>query len=1429
MEIEPKELIKVLEVDKDNCVNCHSCITVCPVKYCNDGSRDYVTLNSNMCIACGSCIAACTHNARHYIDDFAQFLYALEKKTPIVCLLTPSAAANFPEKYLHLNGWLKSIGVDAIFDVSFGAELTVKSYLSHIENNKPRMVIAQPCPAIVTYIQIYQPELIQYLAPCDSPIVHTIKMIRQYFPQYSGHSFAIVSPCSAKKREYQETGLGDYNLAFKSIDKHLTTNNIHLEDFPKINFDNPSAERAVMFSTPGGLLQTVERLHPEMRYKTRKIEGTNLIYDYLKKLPKVVNEGKAPLLLDCLNCEYGCNAGPLTLVREQSVDEIEYWVHHRFNEMRMEYLAQSNGNELLSNDKIDEVISKYWDSELYSRKYENLWRNVEIEYPNETELKYIYEQMHKYTEADLYNCSSCGYGTCERMATAIFNNLNRVENCHFYLSAESQISHKQIVTAKNHIDNILNTSLEGFLEANSKGVITRANPAMRNILKRNDIVGRAIFDFLDEENKQVLVAQLKLRDQHIQSSYQMAFTQSDGNQVICMISGSPLFDENNVRTGSFAMVSDISKLKAAEEELRKSNEQLEERVRHRTFELNESVEELSSLVEELRQQREEIIAQTEALEETQQQLNDIIEFLPDAVMVLDSEKRVVAWNKSMEELSGINKEEMIGKNDFEYAIPFYGIRRPILIDVVFLNDEEIKKNYQHVRRRGNTLIAETYVPNLSGKEAYLVGSASALYDIKGNISGAIEIIRNETERKKAEEKLNQVNAQLVENQSLIMEQNEALIEQKSEIEAQAGALMESEQRLSDIINLLPDPVLVVGKKGEIIFWNKSMEELTGIESSEMIGKGNYEYSLPFYGHRRPILVDLVQLSEEELSHNYKHISKTDRTLTAELFAPLIRGGAYLIGTASVLYNVLDEFDGAIEIIRDITIQKRDEEAIMEANTRLEEQQAELVTKSVELSETVEELRCNNEIIQEINSELEKLSIVARETDNAIVIMDALGNFIWVNESFTRNYGYTLDEYVRCFGGNLLEVSSCSNIKEIYDDCKNTKKSVIYESKSKHKSGENHWTQTTITPLIDEFGEISKLIAIDTDISKLKDIQFEVLQKKEEIEAQRDEIQRHRDELSVLIKELNLQKRDIQDKHDELQKQRDQIAKKNKQISDSIHYAKRIQQAIMPAESVFHRYFPESFILFKPKDVVSGDFYWIRRKGAKMYIAAADCTGHGVPGAIMSMLGLSFLNELINVAEKTIKADEILNQLRTHIVKSLHQKGKIGETQDGLDIAFCILDMDDRVIQFAGANSPMYIIRKDTEPFQVSDVSLSKTHADVEVVENRIRFSQHDDYQLIEIKGDKMPIGVYVRDNVAFTSNEVHFRTGDSIYMFSDGYASQFGGKNFNKFLTKNLKALLLNNQQKTMVEQKQILEAEFLKWKGNYEQVDDILIIGIKI
>ena len=262
-----------------------------------------------------------------------------------------------------------------------------------------------------------------------------------------------------------------------------------------------------------------------------------------------------------------------------------------------------------------------------------------------------------------------------------------------------------------------------------------------------------------------------------------------------------------------------------------------------------------------------------------------------------------------------------------------------------------------------------------------------------------------------------------------------------------------------------------------------------------------------------------------------------------------------------------------------------------------------------------------------------------------------------------------------------------------------------------------------------------------------------------------------------------------------------IEEKNQSITDSINYAQRIQTAILPPIDTIRSYHPDSFVLYKPKDIVSGDFYWFADKNGLSVVAAADCTGHGVPGAFMSMIGNTLLHEI--VLEKQItNPEDILFHLREGIIRSLNQAGAPTESKDGMDIALCTIDRNTGSVKFAGANRPLYILQNDPATKQAV---------------------------LNEIKGDKQPIGIYAGEPLPFKGHMLKLAEGDALYLFSDGYADQFGGPSGKKLMTRTLKDLLLRMHNTEMSLQKKELEKTFESWRGSLDQVDDVLVIGIRI
>ncbi|MBI3509969.1 MAG: tetratricopeptide repeat protein [Bacteroidetes bacterium] len=280
--------------------------------------------------------------------------------------------------------------------------------------------------------------------------------------------------------------------------------------------------------------------------------------------------------------------------------------------------------------------------------------------------------------------------------------------------------------------------------------------------------------------------------------------------------------------------------------------------------------------------------------------------------------------------------------------------------------------------------------------------------------------------------------------------------------------------------------------------------------------------------------------------------------------------------------------------------------------------------------------------------------------------------------------------------------------------------------------------------------------------------------------------------SVTRKQKNI----IAEQIHEVETQKAIVDEKNKSITDSINYARRIQRAMLTSEGYMKKHLPDYFILYLPKDIVSGDFYWMfASRSGKITLATADCTGHGVPGALMSMIGISLLNEI--VVEKKIKSpSQILDMLREEIIRSLNPEDAEEESNDGLDISICSMDLIRMSMEYAGANNAIYIVRNN---------------------------------KLVEYNPDHFPAGKHTGELQAFTNHEIPLEPGDLIYTFTDGYADQFGGPKGKKIKYKQLQQLLVECSELPLEEQRKVLEKKFTEWKRHYEQVDDVLLIGVKV
>jgi len=287
---------------------------------------------------------------------------------------------------------------------------------------------------------------------------------------------------------------------------------------------------------------------------------------------------------------------------------------------------------------------------------------------------------------------------------------------------------------------------------------------------------------------------------------------------------------------------------------------------------------------------------------------------------------------------------------------------------------------------------------------------------------------------------------------------------------------------------------------------------------------------------------------------------------------------------------------------------------------------------------------------------------------------------------------------------------------------------------------------------------------------------------------------------------------VKERTAEVVKQKEILVVQKQEITDSIHYASRIQRAILPPESYINSILKDYFILYKPKDIVSGDFYWTSQKDDILVLTVADCTGHGVPGAFMSMLGVSFLNEIVN-KNGIISPDQILNNLRDDVVNALQQKETTDGSKDGMDIALISIDKKRNIIQYAGANNSIYVVRGGQNPQGLTKPKPLQNLEDLE-----------------EIKADKMPIAIHPRME-KFLNNEFPYQSGDIIYLFSDGYSDQFGGPKGKKFMSKHFKEFLLSIHELPMITQQYKLDKQIEEWQleSNQSQNDDICVIGLRL
>ena len=486
----------LIHIIEDKCLGCNKCILNCPAQNANvaykiDG-QNKIKIDGSKCIQCGQCIKICDHDARTYIDSTQDFFEDLKNGKKISIIAAPSIKYNI-EKYKKLFGYLKSLGVGFICDVSFGADITTWAYLKHIKENNCDTLISQPCPAIVNYIEKYKTELISKLAPIQSPSVCTAIYLKKYLNITD--KIAFLSPCVAKHYEIKDPNtknLIHYNVTFKKLLKYIEDNDINLEEYNEAGFNNDICQEGFCYSRPGGLSENIKKYFSDAWI--RELSGHEFVYKYIEEYHKRLdNKKQVPLILDLLNCFNGCNLGTGT-DKQISIDEIDY----KINQMKKNLLLNKNNRDII------ECCDQNLNFEDFKREYTNKSDLIiKVKEPCAQDYEEIYHNLHKTSEDSKHiNCYSCGYGSCEGLAKAIYNRINILSSCIYYNRKELEIENmkEEFISMVSHELRTPLTSINGAISLLANNIIQKDEEQQRKLFKiaitNSERLSRLINDIL---------------------------------------------------------------------------------------------------------------------------------------------------------------------------------------------------------------------------------------------------------------------------------------------------------------------------------------------------------------------------------------------------------------------------------------------------------------------------------------------------------------------------------------------------------------------------------------------------------------------------------------------------------------------------------------------------------------------------------------------------------------------------------------------------------------------------------------------------------------------------------------------------------------------------------------------------------------------
>ncbi len=704
-------------------------------------------------------------------------------------------------------------------------------------------------------------------------------------------------------------------------------------------------------------------------------------------------------------------------------------------------------------------------------------------------------------------------------------------------------------------------------------------------------------------------------------------------------------------------------------------------------------------------------------------------------------------------------------------------------------------------------------------------------------------------KKKKNQQLREQRDALEQRSQQLQMQREEIAQKNQELRATTEMLEERNkelQKLSVVAAATVNAIFITDINGNFTWFNESFSKYSGIPFEELFTNPALRGSL------------MPAQAKEAYAKVLETKQSTDFVFNMKLFAP-DKGDIWMQTTVTPVFGQNNEITMMVLVCSDIT----------------------------ELRETTKKL-------EKSNRELKMLSAVASMTGNSIFISNYEGDIIWFNDAFTRNTGITLDE----IGSNpiLDNTAMPPATKRIYEKVIRTKQPQEYTTQITHVQGMSMWVQVAVTPILDDDDDISMIVWVNTDITKLHETTQILEERNKELQMlsavaantgnsiyittkegkmiwfndafsrethiPKEEIDTHpalkasamtpetRATYEKVVATKQTQTYTAEMKHlegkpfwiqsyvtpildndgeimmivwvstniTELHHAYEKIDYQNKEIQESITYARRIQDAVQPMKIFADEILGDHFIINMPRNIVSGDFHWVGYKNGLSVFTVADCTGHGVPGAFISMLGQVMLNQTLNQLTQ-ITAANILNMLRKSIITQLHQRDKFGTLSDSMDASMFVYDREHCIIDYAGAFSHAYILRFGTPD--------AETEATCEASGSKIVVNDEGSAYLIRLKPNRMTIGIDRRDTIPFTGIQIKVNHGDIAYATTDGYPDQFGGEKQKRFYVANFEKLLLQCCHLPMEEQRKTLEKTYLDWKGDYEQTDDVHVLGI--